>query len=358
MYALADGGGPFAAMVVALITIGLGGGVGWWLRRLITPLVISTPGDVGRQWVGWIVFLSCVTLLSRFFGTLSIDAFFPWVTTLVIFSAAAYCLGWAYGNFFKFGNGNAAPTSNSAAAFAPSTPVTTALAMSAASPILSTLKATSTSSTDITMTAPTQIQAPTFDEDAVYEIVANEMESGKTDKGLWTRLYAECDGDEKNTKIAYIKQRAGKLMVIERARIQEQERQMAEVADRYERLRLENMSLREKLSSENITPEMQEIISNLSSTQSAVMFLNMVRLNQIDQVSASLDDNPLYAVVTNSEGMSPLHISASERYIAMSELLIQRGAPVGLKNAYGQTPLDLANASRKQELVALFSAMC
>jgi hypothetical protein len=46
------------------------------------------------------------------------------------------------------------------------------------------------------------------DEDAIYAIVAEEIETGTTDKGLWTRLYAEFDGDEKKTKIAYIKQRA------------------------------------------------------------------------------------------------------------------------------------------------------
>ena len=60
--------------------------------------------------------------------------------------------------------------------------------------------------------------APAFDEDAVYEVVANEMDSGRMDKGLWTRLFAELDGDEKKAKIAYIKQRVEKLMVVERAK--------------------------------------------------------------------------------------------------------------------------------------------
>jgi uncharacterized RDD family membrane protein YckC len=59
------------------------------------------------------------------------------------------------------------------------------------------------------------------DEDAIYEAIANELETGSTDKGLWTRLFAELDGDEKKTKIAYIKQRAEKLMVAERVRIEQ-----------------------------------------------------------------------------------------------------------------------------------------
>lgn len=74
---------------------------------------------------------------------------------------------------------------------------------------------------------PTPIQPPTsfaVDEDAVYATVAAELESGNTDKGLWIRIYAECDGDEQKTKICYIRQRAERLLAIERARLEELER--------------------------------------------------------------------------------------------------------------------------------------
>jgi len=57
------------------------------------------------------------------------------------------------------------------------------------------------------------------DEDVAYTQVANELETGKTDIGLWTRLFAACEGDEKKTKVLYIKQRAGKLIADERARL-------------------------------------------------------------------------------------------------------------------------------------------
>ena len=62
-------------------------------------------------------------------------------------------------------------------------------------------------------------QSVAIDEDAIYEIVANEMESGKTDKGLWTRLFAQCDGDENKTKAAYIKHRATLLIAEKRAEL-------------------------------------------------------------------------------------------------------------------------------------------
>ena len=60
------------------------------------------------------------------------------------------------------------------------------------------------------------------DENAIYATVANELETGQTDKGLWTRLYVENDGDEKKTKLAYIKQRAEILIADEMGKVQDQ----------------------------------------------------------------------------------------------------------------------------------------
>lgn len=54
-----------------------------------------------------------------------------------------------------------------------------------------------------------------IDEDRIYRQIADELESGAIDKGLWTRLYAECGGDEIQTKVLYIKQRADRLFAAE-----------------------------------------------------------------------------------------------------------------------------------------------
>ena len=68
-----------------------------------------------------------------------------------------------------------------------------------------------------------------FDEEAIYETIAAELESGATDKGLWTRVFAECEGDEKRTRVLYIKQRAEKLKVIESVRREQVAAQQAEL---------------------------------------------------------------------------------------------------------------------------------
>jgi hypothetical protein len=69
-------------------------------------------------------------------------------------------------------------------------------------------------------TLPSPSHYVVMDEDAIYTIVAEELESGKTDKGLWTRLYAEAGGDEKQTKVLYISRRAEKLLAVEKTRQQ------------------------------------------------------------------------------------------------------------------------------------------
>jgi len=45
-------------------------------------------------------------------------------------------------------------------------------------------------------------------DDNVYAEIAMEIDGGHADKGMWTRLFAELDGDENKVKAAYIKERA------------------------------------------------------------------------------------------------------------------------------------------------------
>lgn len=91
-----------------------------------------------------------------------------------------------------------------------------------------------------------------MDEDGIYAIVAGELESGNTDKGLWTRLFAECGGDEKQTEVLYIKRRAEKLMAAEsirqqQAAIQQVERRRLEAIEeeKAEQLRRRDTGLAE-----------------------------------------------------------------------------------------------------------------
>ncbi len=66
-------------------------------------------------------------------------------------------------------------------------------------------------------------------EDEIFEYIANELETNSTNKSLWYKLFAECDGDETRTKVAYINARSSQLSSeIAKAQedLQEQERRI------------------------------------------------------------------------------------------------------------------------------------
>jgi len=57
-----------------------------------------------------------------------------------------------------------------------------------------------------------KVEAPVIDEDLMYSQIAQEIESGAVNKGLWTRVYAQSSGDESKTKVLYIQERAKQMM--------------------------------------------------------------------------------------------------------------------------------------------------
>lgn len=83
---------------------------------------------------------------------------------------------------------------------------------------------------------PTSLQpVVSSDEDRLYARVADELESGNTQKGLWTRCYAEAGGNDTQTRVLYIRHRFAQ-MAADAARKAEQER--AEQARTIEQERL------------------------------------------------------------------------------------------------------------------------
>ncbi len=95
------------------------------------------------------------------------------------------------------------------------------------------------------------------DENCIYAEIANELETGATDKGLWTRLFAECGGDEKQTKVLYIKQRAERLISAERLHFEQAQavRERAAETMRLEELRLQSLEQEKKLVPDLVPPQ-------------------------------------------------------------------------------------------------------
>ncbi len=83
-----------------------------------------------------------------------------------------------------------------------------------------------------------------MNDDTFYEQVADELEAGTQKKGLWTRCFAEADGDENRAKAIYIKLRVAQLSAEEKDRVAEERR-----------LEEEN----ERAKEEPLTPEEEEL---------------------------------------------------------------------------------------------------
>ena len=64
------------------------------------------------------------------------------------------------------------------------------------------------------------------DDEELYELISEEIESNNTKKGLWTKAFSESEGDEQKTRALYIKYRFdqmndGQPQVEEKVKIEE-----------------------------------------------------------------------------------------------------------------------------------------
>lgn len=142
----------------------------------------STPLATGRRWMNWVVVAACLQPLTKFFSQLlggfgnPGNVLAQGVAGTVVLALIAFGLGalWAYFRKRKSNSAGVSITSTATATFEHSARMTDNQSFAAAS---------------------------------------EEVESGKIDKGLWARLYAETDGDEAKTKARYIKFRASQIDV-------------------------------------------------------------------------------------------------------------------------------------------------
>ncbi len=210
------------------------------------------------------------------------------------------------------------------------------------------------------------IQVPTVvDEDRIYATIGQELESGNTDKGLWTRLFVECEGDEKRIKIEYIKLRAERLIAAENLRLEHEARERAEevaqnkiLREESASIRRQNMALRARFEPNNITKELATEVSILSGSILGDHFINMLRSNRLPEVKALLAETPELVATRSSDGNdSPLHIAAARGYLKICELLLKNGALPNSKNGGGNTPLMIAKHNGSQAIAALITAV-
>jgi hypothetical protein len=210
---------------------------------------VSARSETGWRWFKWAamatLFATGIKTLFALGNTNSpmpiVDlALVGGVSGIVVFGGIAYLIGWCTGS----------DSSPEALGISPPT-------YSSAAPDMSAIESTYDSVTR-------DMRTDTVDEEAIYVSIAAEIENGNVEKGLWTRLFAECGGDENWTKVLYIRQRATTL--IQSERLQLAEGVQATDAARQEQKRQDGLSVRDRLAAAPTAASVQHPAANLPSS--------------------------------------------------------------------------------------------
>ena len=198
---------PQTSAFYSLIIGGIVAGGFYLSRKYIgTKGKANSPHEYGRKWLAWGVagsFMGGMLQVASHGIGFAIGMFF---SALIGLGPLSYALGWGYGRFLKFRGDD--PTENEASEISDREAAFLEEARIAA---LDAGNASPSTPPQPSAKPLTPSQSISIDEDAIYTSIAVELETGATDKALWTRLFAQCDGDENKTKAAYIKHRADKL---------------------------------------------------------------------------------------------------------------------------------------------------
>jgi hypothetical protein len=177
-------------------------------------------------------------------------------------------------------------------------------------------------------------------EDRIYAQVGEELESGNTDKGIWTKAFAQAGGDDKQTRVLYIKLRVEKLIAAERGRVEllKQALEEAEQLRVAEAERLDRMGWKEKVAAGLIDPQ----IAVQKSGGKAEIFLTKCGSGDINEIERMINEYPILVAVANVAGNTPLHYAVRSRNLPLVKLLFDEGANLSARNLAGQRPFDLA----------------
>ena len=146
--------------LTGLASVAAAGAIGYALYRLFRVENPGTARQHGRQWFAYFLFLASATNLPRFFRHQDADSFVPWFFTVLVLGPLVYLAGWGYAKF-------------------------------------KALRA--------------QRDVDKERNARLYEVVWSEIKLKRIDQVLWTRVFAECDGDQDKAKARYIKERVRQL---------------------------------------------------------------------------------------------------------------------------------------------------
>lgn len=178
-------------------------------------------------------------------------------------------------------------------------------------------------------------------EDRLYEQIAQEIETNTVDKGIWTKAFAQTGGDDKQTRVLYIKARFDRLMAAENARLEAVQREKEEITRREQELR-------------DCEREEVERFEKLRTSVEWFDFKNWCKWGFVDKVKDAVGENPLLLAATDaiSSGNTALHLTVTAIRQETAKFLADNGASVNARNNDGETPIDIAKRTGQTEIAA------
>lgn len=170
-----------------------------------------------------------------------------------------------------------------------------------------------------------------------YDIAWRELETGKTHRGIWGLAFVKAEGNEKKTRIQYLKERVDFLKKVEQRqeeqrriqKLREQEIQKQKERERFEQMaRLNKETLRHKEEH-----QYRDLLDRISQEKSETVNMLRAGINQPDKWDE-------YKLTTAAQ------FGSDENVLA----LLAAGANPLLKDNFGHTARDYAKEKGRTEI--------
>jgi len=161
-------------------------------------------------------------------------------------------------------------------------------------------------------------------DEAVYSIVAQEMEDGVRHNGRWLKALEQAEGNKEKQVAKYIK--------------------------------LSVESLRDEISSHSNSASPNNSILNGRDIEELVAMLNSnATVVSIEDYFYGMHSQDIKSFINLYDGHNnyPIHISVKKNQLASAQWLLEAGANPILKNYWGYTALDIAEHNNDKDAVSL-----
>jgi hypothetical protein len=184
--------------------------------------------------------------------------------------------------------------------------------------------------------SPMSITTDELTEENHWATAMNELESGQRRTGVWAKAFAESDGDEIQTKVAYLKARVQQLTEFQKEQFKQQEVHRQELATKAQAANSERRKV------------IDALIVQFEST-------GFITLTEIKMLVSNAPNNDRIIGITDQKGNSLLHICAESDLAEEVHALLQVGADPQRLNKKGQRPEFMTKNNIVREVLARLS---